>query len=195
LTDAGDPSRRRRTVALRIADPLLAGRIAAHLDALPSVESADEDEAEIVVADGAFARGGATEAALIALVDRSEAVRALRSGAEAVLPPDASREELWLAIKAAARGFAVVPADILGDLLDREELPEEVDRTRPILTAREGEVLALLAAGASNKAIARRLGISAHTAKFHVASILDKLDATGRTDAVAQGVRLGLLML
>ena len=182
-------------MALRIADPLLAGRIAAHLDALPSVESADEDEAEIVVADGALARGGATEAALIALVDRSEAVRALRSGAEAVLPPDASREELWLAIKAAARGFAVVPADILGDLLDREELPEEVDRTRPILTAREGEVLALLAADASNKAIARRLGISAHTAKFHVASILDKLDATGRTDAVAQGVRLGLLML
>ena len=182
-------------MALRIADPLLAGRIAAHLDALPGVEFADEDEAEIVVADGALDRGGATEAALIALVDRSEAVRALRSGAEAVLPPDASREELWLAIKAAARGFAVVPADILGDLLDREELPEEVDRTRPILTAREGEVLALLAAGASNKATARRLGISAHTAKFHVGSILDKLDATGRTDAVAQGVRLGLLML
>ncbi len=56
-------------------------------------------------------------------------------------------------------------------------------------------MLALLAVGASNKAIARRLDISVHTAKFHVASILDKLDATGRTDAVAQGVRLGLLML
>jgi DNA-binding CsgD family transcriptional regulator len=64
-----------------------------------------------------------------------------------------------------------------------------------VLTTREGEVLALLAVGASNKAIARRLDISVHTAKFHVASILDKLDATGRTDAVAQGVRLGLLML
>jgi DNA-binding CsgD family transcriptional regulator len=63
------------------------------------------------------------------------------------------------------------------------------------LTARELEVLALLGEGASNKEIARRLAISVHTAKFHVASILDKLDATGRTDAVAHAVRLGLLML
>ena len=50
------------------------------------------------------------------------------------------------------------------------------------LTPRELEVLALLAEGASNKVIARRLGISIHTAKFHVASLLDKLDAVGRTD-------------
>jgi DNA-binding CsgD family transcriptional regulator len=53
----------------------------------------------------------------------------------------------------------------------------------------------LLAEGASNKLIARRLGISFHTAKFHVASIAAKLDATGRTDAVAQAVRLGLILL
>ena len=53
------------------------------------------------------------------------------------------------------------------------------------LTPRELEVLALLAEGASNKMIARRLGISVHTAKFHVGSLLDKLDAVGRTDAVA----------
>jgi DNA-binding NarL/FixJ family response regulator len=179
-------------VALRIADPLLAARVAAYLDALPGLEFADEDEAEIVLADGVPARGATPEAALIALVGRPEAVQALRSGADAVLPPNASREEFWLAVEASVRGFAVMPTDILSDLLDREEAAE---RRPPVLTAREGEVLALLADGASNKAIARRLGISAHTAKFHVASILDKLDATGRTDAVAQGVRLGLLML
>ncbi|MGY2048134.1 response regulator transcription factor [Methylobacterium sp. JK268] len=63
------------------------------------------------------------------------------------------------------------------------------------LTPREVEVLGLLAEGASNKAIARRLGISVHTAKFHVGSLLDKLDATGRTDAVAQAARIGVIHL
>ncbi len=63
------------------------------------------------------------------------------------------------------------------------------------LTPRETEVLALLAEGASNKLIARRLGISVHTAKFHVGSLLDKLDATGRTDAVAHAARLGAIRL
>jgi len=63
------------------------------------------------------------------------------------------------------------------------------------LTPRELEVLVLLAEGASNKTIARRLGISVHTAKFHVGSLLDKLDATGRTDAVAQAARLGVIHL
>jgi DNA-binding CsgD family transcriptional regulator len=63
------------------------------------------------------------------------------------------------------------------------------------LTSRELEVLALLAEGASNKVIARRLGISVHTAKFHVASLLDKLDAVGRTDAVAQAARRGVINL
>ncbi len=65
----------------------------------------------------------------------------------------------------------------------------------PILTPRELEVLALLAEGASNKAIARRLGISVHTAKFHVGSLLDKLDAVGRTDAVAHAARRGVIEL
>lgn len=63
------------------------------------------------------------------------------------------------------------------------------------LTPREIEVLALLAEGASNKTIARRLGISVNTAKFHVGQLLDKLDATGRTDAVAQAVRSGVIQL
>jgi DNA-binding CsgD family transcriptional regulator len=64
-----------------------------------------------------------------------------------------------------------------------------------ILTPRELEVLALLAEGASNKVIARQLGISVHTAKFHVGSLLDKLDAVGRTDAVAHAARLGVIHL
>jgi DNA-binding CsgD family transcriptional regulator len=63
------------------------------------------------------------------------------------------------------------------------------------LTPREIEVLNLMAEGASNKTIARRLQISVHTVKFHVGSLLDKLDAAGRTDAVAHAARLGVIQL
>lgn len=63
------------------------------------------------------------------------------------------------------------------------------------LTPRELDVLALLVEGASNKTIARRLGISVHTAKFHVGSLIDKLDAVGRTDVVAHAARRGVIHL
>ena len=56
-------------------------------------------------------------------------------------------------------------------------------------------MLVLLAEGASNKTIARRLAISVHTAKFHVASVIDKLDAIGRTDAVANTADFGIINL
>jgi DNA-binding CsgD family transcriptional regulator len=73
--------------------------------------------------------------------------------------------------------------------------PSDSNGTHAPLTPREREVLALLAEGASNKTIARRLGISVHTAKFHVASLLDKLDASGRTDAVVHAARLGVIQV
>ncbi|KRR00998.1 transcriptional regulator [Bradyrhizobium valentinum] len=78
-------------------------------------------------------------------------------------------------------------------LVSRE--PRAVAEPADILTPRERDVLLLIAEGASNKAIAKRLGISVHTAKFHVGSLLDKLDATGRTDAVAHAARLGVINL
>ena len=73
---------------------------------------------------------------------------------------------------------------------DARVMPEDI-----ALTQRELDVLALMAEGASNKIIARRLGISVHTVKFHVGSLLDKLDATGRTDAVAHAARRGVIEL
>ncbi|MGA2793154.1 MAG: LuxR C-terminal-related transcriptional regulator [Roseiarcus sp.] len=72
------------------------------------------------------------------------------------------------------------------------DAPTEQDAA---LTPREVEVLSHLADGASNKTIARRLGISVHTVKFHVGSLLDKLDAAGRTDAVTHAARLGVIQL
>ena len=80
---------------------------------------------------------------------------------------------------------ALVSAAIVSALADGE-VP---------LTPRELEVLTLLAEGMSNKAIARRLGISVHTAKFHVGALIDKFDAVGRTDAVAQAARRGVIHL
>ncbi|MCP3402958.1 response regulator transcription factor [Bradyrhizobium sp. CCGB20] len=73
---------------------------------------------------------------------------------------------------------------------DPRSMPEDI-----ALTQRELDVLALMAEGGSNKMIARQLGISVHTVKFHVGSLLDKLDATGRTDAVAHAARRGVIEL
>ena len=63
------------------------------------------------------------------------------------------------------------------------------------LTPRELEILAMMAEGMRNRAIAQRLGISTHTVKFHIAAILDKLNARSRTEAVTIGLRQGLLMV
>lgn len=121
-----------------------------------------------------------------------------------------ARDRLRLAIDGSDPAFADRIASILADV-DGIELVGKNDEPDAIvlaasasmaeqdgavaLTARELEVLALLAEGASNKLIGRRLGISAHTAKYHVASLLEKLDAVSRTDAVAHAARIGILHL
>ena len=92
-------------------------------------------------------------------------------------------------LRLAAPGEAATVALVSHDQRAIAE-PADID-----LTPRERDVLLLMAEGASNKTIARRLGISVHTAKFHVGSLLDKLDATGRTDAVAHAARLGVINL
>ena len=130
--------------------------------------------------------------------DEEASLEALYAGARAILPRKAKPDDIVTAIKAVTNGLAVLPGDLfltllraslVGELLD----DNDVDRAR--LTARELEVLAAMADGVSNKAIARRLGISFHTAKFHVAAILAKLNADSRTEAVAKAAQLGLVML
>ena len=114
----------------------------------------------------------------------------------AVLPLTADAGLVAAAVRLVAAGFRVsrAVAGYSGDFhpLDagKAEPPLQAD-----LSAREMETLALLADGASNKVIARQLGISVHTAKFHVASVLAKLHARNRADAVSIALRYGLLYL
>lgn len=129
--------------------------------------------------------------AWLAVADGVAQIVALRDGAAGVVSANAGAAEYTAALEAVRKGHAVLPPSLLRSLLP--VIAGAGDG--PSLTPREASVLALLSEGATNKMIARRLDISVHTAKFHVASILGKLDATTRTDAVAQGVRQGLLML
>jgi DNA-binding NarL/FixJ family response regulator len=87
-----------------------------------------------------------------------------------------------------AAGYRVDPMPPASPLVD-------TTGDRPALTARERQVASLLVEGASNKVIARRLDISVHTAKFHVAAVLEKLGARNRSDAVAIALRDGLVAL
>jgi NarL family two-component system response regulator YdfI len=118
---------------------------------------------------------------------------AVRSGAHAVLPRDASREELLAAVQAASSGLTALAPEALEALLAPAPRPALAPAEE--LTPREIEVLRLLADGDGNKEIAWKLGISEHTVKFHVTSILAKLNAASRTEAVTIGLRRGLILL
>jgi DNA-binding NarL/FixJ family response regulator len=184
------------TVELAIEDRLLADRIEAMLHELDlALADPDADAASIAITD--VLPEAETGGTVILLADDVDAIVALRAGVAGLLPTSADIADLRIAVDAALRGLAVAPLRMIDpagrDAVERSEDLEAADSIR--LTSREIEVLSLLAEGQSNKAIARKLAISVHTAKFHVASILEKLDATGRTDAVAHAARLGLLML
>lgn len=126
-------------------------------------------------------------------------VRALQAGVRAILPRESSEDEIVSAVIAADRGLV---------LLDPELTKELASQTRTVtstaenaadgleeLTPREVEVLRLMAEGFGNKQIAARLGISDHTVKFHISSILAKLSVSSRTEAVTQGIRMGLIVV
>jgi DNA-binding NarL/FixJ family response regulator len=189
-------------VELAIDDPELAERIRTMILEHPDLRLIDEVEEpapDVRITDGATAV--AADIAVVIITDPSGAREALQAGSVAVLSHRTDGEGLHAAIRAAAAGLTTLAGEYR-DLLvedrdaaaglegEMEEEPAHVD-----LTPRELQVLQLLAQGASNKTIARRLEITPHTAKFHVASIVAKLAATGRTDAVAKAMRLGLVMI
>ncbi len=188
----------------------LAAALRAHADILVTGVAHDPtalwrlvDRAAVTVVVGDPPRRGSLstwrapgERWLVLCEDSAECLALLQAGAVATLPRSAPPAEIAAAVKAVAAGLAVLPPALLPALLDGDAVTEAANGPAAApLTPRELEVLAAMADGASNKAIARRLGISFHTAKFHVAAILAKLDADSRTEAVTKAAQRGLVML
>jgi DNA-binding NarL/FixJ family response regulator len=151
----------------------------------------------------AIAAAGLTNAASvvatpIVLVGETPAARELRSvlraGIRGFILSDATADEIGAALHAVAQGLLVL-ATTLERLLTGPEDAFDDSSTGEPLTDREREVLQFMAHGLPNKTIASRLRISEHTVKFHVGSILAKMDAASRTEAVTRAARRGLLSL
>lgn len=194
LVAARGAAARARLEAVVAGAPAL--RLVPALPGVPVARQMDELRPDLVLLDLEGERleavlggpWGAGRAALIVLADERLGHGPIR----AVLPRDATAGELLAAVDAVAAGLVVLHPDALR----RAPRPvrAEPDPAQP-LTGREVEVLGMLAEGLGNKAIASRLGISTHTAKFHVASILSKLGAGSRTEAVTIGMRRGLVAI
>jgi DNA-binding NarL/FixJ family response regulator len=192
------------------ADPLaragLAALLAGHPDVIVAGDARAEESAGAAAGLGAdvllwdLGPGGAADPEppgvpglpVVALApDEDRAAEALRAGARSVLVRGAGAAAVAAALVAAARGLAVLDAALAAEWLRAPEPRAGAEG----LTAREREVLALLGEGLANKGIAARLGISEHTAKFHVNAILGKLGVESRAEAIVRAARLGLLVL
>jgi len=142
---------------------------------LPSVIAHSEGVPVVVLTSGA----------------RQVAVKALKAGAGAVLEAEAGGAKIEAAVLSVTQGLVALPAQSRPFV----ERPGTLTGPPEPLTPREIEILSLLAGGDSNKTIAARLSISVHTVKFHISSILAKLGVSSRTEAVALGLRLGIVLL
>jgi NarL family two-component system response regulator YdfI len=141
------------------------------------------------------AAANGTSVVLLVPGSATEWVDMLRQGVKAVLPANATGSQIAAATQAAAAGLLVLhpsEAEILLQMHGTNEAPEMLPEA---LTPREIEVLRLLAEGLGNKEIASRLSVSEHTVKFHVASIMGKLGAASRTEAVMLGIRHGIVLI
>ncbi|WP_136617962.1 MULTISPECIES: helix-turn-helix transcriptional regulator [Mesorhizobium] len=193
---------RRLVVLIALGDAGRAERLAASLavseDLLPVVAG----RADVAIVDDSS--GDAVPAAVprVLLSGRANVERPAGE-VLAVMPAGADDLLIAAAARLAAAGYRVSGDGRsgrhehfhTGDGEPFEDEASDEHAVRPSLSPREAEVLALLAEGAPNKVIARRLNISVHTAKFHVAAILIKLGAANRTDAIAIAMRQGLVLV
>jgi DNA-binding NarL/FixJ family response regulator len=173
------------------------------------VRLADKSYPDVVLThempdDDAFARWRVRHnnvARVLVVNPKSEGAyfEALQGGVSAILPPSANLAEIAATIRIVAAGRVVFPQEFFAKLFGKAEIvngrSDETEVRRTPLSKRERAVLTAIADGLSNKEIARRLGISFHTVKFHVASILEKLEVDTRTEAVIKAAQLGLVML
>ena len=199
----GEESTRRIRVLIAAGYPSVRAGLAAMLGQSLDIElvSPEATGIEVIVADV----DSLSEDRLDRLTELDEAVAfvylggdpaiegaGLGDGPVAYLSPGAGAESLLLAVRGVASGLSVIdPALLAGSSMRMR--PTGASEVADVLTNREHEVLDLVAAGYPNKTIARELGISEHTAKFHVGSLLSKLGAASRAEAVMIATRRGLL--
>src|SRR5690348_3885267 len=150
------------------------------LDALASQRYSDTPRAAVVLSDDAGMANALARAGLRGW---------------AVLARDADGDQLDLAVRSAEAGLVLLDLPVAATSLSAVGMVAAPAQTTEPLTARELQVLQLVAQGLPNKGIARRLGISENTAKFHVASLCGKLGASSRTEAVTLAARRGLILL
>jgi DNA-binding NarL/FixJ family response regulator len=124
----------------------------------------------------------------VLLLTPSAPLELIRAGARGVLPPDASESQIAAALQATAAELVVFSPE-------STTAASSIPHAASGLTARETEVLRMIAEGLANKEIAYRLGISEHTVKFHVSALLGKLGAGSRAEAIGLGIRQGAIML
>jgi len=191
VVHAGDPYFA-RGLALALTEHGLTGILPDDDDVLD--EARDDDELVVVhVREGAARR--AHTAPAVWILDPHEAPDdAFSQGARAVVLRGVEAAALASAVRAVAHGFTVVDPRLSSTSAASSDARERTVERGP-LTDREMEVIALLAQGLTNKEIAAELHVSAHTAKFHVNGILEKLGAMTRTEAVTIALRSGFLHL
>ena len=189
-------------VAVRASYPSVRAGLRAMLAEQPGIRVVDDGspEAEVVVADldddGSSEDWPAGASVLLAGSPAEYANHSPDGVARAYLLKEATAEELAAAVGAVARGLVVMDSSVAASTsgVAVRFAPEQAEGGAA-LSEREVEVLKHVAAGLPNKGIARELGISEHTVKFHVGTILGKLGAASRTEAVAIAVRQGVLPL
>ncbi len=175
-------------VALRLLDAL---HYRLWRETLPLAAEAEADVLIVELRSGETvpADAAAFDGALLVLSDNP--ALAADTALQGVLPRRSDLRQVTAAVAALAAGLSVrVPS-----LRDHAGFAAREAPSRSPLTPREVEVLALVGEGHSNKAIARRLGISAHTVKYHLEAIFVKLAVRSRAEAVTRGLRLGVHVL
>ena len=120
---------------------------------------------------------------------------AIEAGAKGYLLKDTSREDLFEAVRAVHRGESGIEPGVAARVLDRFAQLSREEAQAPLLSEREVEVLQLMATGSANKEIALSLSITDSTVKTHVANIFQKLDVSGRTEAVTHALQIGIISL
>lgn len=178
-------------VWIETSSTLLRSGLVALLESAAGLEPAESPADSDVILREASPESTPHHTPVVLLTDTPPTPALLRSGIRSVLPRHAPPEQIVAALFAAATGLVALPFE------SAAALPASIEESTPhdVLTPRELETLEMMSEGISNKQIAFRLGISDHTAKFHVNSIFAKLRVGTRTEAVMRGIRMGLVKL